>query len=104
MCSPAIIEQVKKRITRRNLLQELDSQGLRVLRAVLRIRIFQSGKFINFSSESVSFSRVIDLSHTLIPIFHWFVAGQEVTTRGKRTFVPPAIVEVKPVLNGILTK
>ena len=48
--------------------------------------------------ESVSFSRVIDLSHTLHPDFPaWFVAGQEVTTRGKRTFIPESIVEVRPV-------
>ena len=49
-------------------------------------------------AEEVSFSRVVDLSHTLHPDFPaWFSEGEEVTTRGKRTFVPPAIVEVKPV-------
>ncbi len=49
-------------------------------------------------SSQVSFSRVVDLSHTLNPDFPaWFQGGVEMTTRGNRTFVPPAIVDVKPV-------
>ena len=99
MCSPAIIEQVKKRITRRNLLRGIGLAGAASATSCLAD---QESSYRESSStslpESVSFSRVVDLSHTLHPDFPaWFVAGQEVTTRGKRTFVPPAIVEVKPV-------
>ena len=50
--------------------------------------------------DEVSFTRVVDLSHTLHPDFPaWFNAGQEMTTGGNRTFVPPAIVEVKPIFD-----
>ena len=101
MCSPAIIEQVKKRISRRNLLQGIGITGAASASGCLAQSVSLS-KVPDSSStslpESVSFTRVVDLSHTLHPDFPaWFVAGQEVTTRGKRTFIPPAIVEVKPV-------
>ncbi len=99
MCSPAIIEKVKKRITRRNLLQGIGLTGAATATGCL-LNQESSNRETSSTSlpESVSFSRVIDLSHTLHPDFPaWFVAGQEVTTRGKRTFIPPAIVEVRPV-------
>ena len=99
MCSPAIIEQVKKRISRRNLLQGIGITGAASASGCLAQSV-SSSKVPDSSSTSlpelVSFTRVVDLSHTLHPDFPaWFVAGQEVTTRGKRTFIPPAIVEVK---------
>ena len=99
MCSPAIIEQVKQRITRRNLLQGIGVAGAASATSCLADQESSNRESSSTSlPESVSFSRVVDLSHTLHPDFPaWFVAGQEVTTRGKRTFVPPAIVEVKPV-------
>ena len=99
MCSPAIIEQVRKRITRRNLLQGIGLAGAASATSCLADQESSNRKSSSSSlPESVSFSRVVDLSHTLHPDFPaWFVAGQEVTTRGKRTFIPPAIVEVKPV-------
>ena len=99
MCSPAIIEQVKKRITRRNLLQGIGLTGAATATGCLLDQESSNRETSSTSlPESVSFSRVIDLSHTLHPDFPaWFVAGQEVTTRGKRTFIPPAIVEVRPV-------
>ena len=113
MCSPAIIEQVKKRISRRNALAALGGAGAAASTGCLPAAV-SSGKSSSvpksahpapkkkrWSSkpvEEVSFSRVVDLSHTLHPDFPaWFSEGEEVTTRGKRTFVPPAIVEVKPV-------
>ena len=113
MCSPAIIEQVKKRISRRNALAALGGAGAAVSTGCLPAAV-SSGKSSSVSKsarhapkkkrwsskpvEEVSFSRVVDLSHTLHPDFPaWFSEGEEVRTRGKRTFVPPAIVEVKPV-------
>ncbi len=101
MCSPAIIEKVKKRITRRNLLQGIGVSGAASASGCLAQSVSSSKPPDSSSTnlpESVSFTRVVDLSHTLHPNFPaWFVAGQQVTTRGKRTFVPPEIVEVKSV-------
>ena len=95
----AIIEKVKKRITRCNLLQEFESWSRECFR--MSGSIVSSSKPPDSSSTNLLnefFTRVVDLSHTLHPNFPaWFVAGQQVTTRGKRTFVPPEIVEVKSV-------
>ena len=99
MCSPAIIEQVKKRITRRNLLQGIGFAEVASSTDCLSDQESSNRQSSSSSlPESVSFSRVADLSNTLHPDFSvWFVAEQEVITGGKSTFVPPAIVEVKPV-------
>ena len=99
MCSPAIIEQVKKRISRRNALAGLGAAGATAASGCLPGAKAKNKGWGSKPEEQISFSRVVDLSHTLHPEFPaWFEAGVEVTTRGKRTFVPPAIVEVKPVL------
>jgi len=98
MCSPAIIEHVKKRISRRNLLRGIGVTG--AAGAVGCVNRGSSDGSIGKNSlpDSVSFSRVVDLTHTLHPDFPaWFQGGVEMTTRGNRTFVPPAIVDVKPV-------
>ena len=113
MCSPALIEQVKKRISRRNALAALGGAASVASAGCLPAAVSSkksaspkntakpAPKQKRWSSkpvEQVSFSRVVDLSHTLHPDFPaWFSEGEEVTTRGNRTFVPPAVVEVKPV-------
>ena len=77
MCSPAIIEQVKKRITRRNLLQGIGLAGAASATSCLADQESSNRESSSTSlPESVSFSRVVDLSHTLHPDFPaWFVAG-----------------------------
>jgi len=99
MCSPAVIEHVKKRITRRNLLRGMGVAGAAGTAGCLTgVPSGGDGSGGTSLPDSVSFSRVVDLSHTLHPDFPaWFQGGVEMTTRGNRTFVPPAIVEVKPV-------
>ena len=113
MCSPAIIEQVKKRINRRNMLAGLGGIGAVAASGCLPAAVSSKKSAPSKNSatpapkkrrwaskpvDQVSFSRVVDLSHTLHPDFPaWFEEGKEITTKGNRTFVPPAIVEVKPV-------
>ncbi len=101
MCSPAVIEQVRKRISRRNALSGLGVVGASAVSGCVPPVLRKSEKAEKEKAslpEDFYFSRVVDLSHTLHPDFPaWFEEGVEVTTKGKRTFVPPAIVDVKPV-------
>ena len=72
MCSPAIIEKVKKRITRRNLLQGIGVSGAASASGCLAQSVSWSKPPDSSSTnlpESVSFTRVVNLSHTLHPNF-----------------------------------
>jgi len=94
MCAPHVIETVKKRIHRRNLLQ---AAGATTAAASAGCLSTDSPKTGTAAQNPVEFSRVVDLTHTLHKDFPaWFVGGQEMTSRGGRVFTPPAIVDVKP--------
>ena len=97
MCSPAIIEQVKKRITRRNLLQGIGLTGAATATGCLRIKNLPIEKPHRLLFLNRFLSRVIDLVIPHIRIFCMVCRQAGGLTRGKRTFIPPAIVEVKPV-------
>ena len=98
MCAPAVIEKVRERISRRKLLKGIGAAGAAVAGGGCVTTPSGTAKGVGTLPDEVSFGRVVDLSHTLHPGFPaWFTAGQEMTTRANRTFVPPAIVEVKPV-------
>ena len=93
MCSPALIEQVKKRISRRNALAALGGAASVASAGCLPAAVSSkksaspkntakpAPKKKRWSSkpvEQVSFSRVVDLSHTLHPDFPaWFSEGEE---------------------------
>ncbi|MDB4703474.1 cyclase family protein, partial [bacterium] len=95
MCSPNIIENVRKRISRRNLLKSFGAAG--VLASTGQVTAAKP-KSKNKTHKPVTFSRVVDLSHTLHPDFPaWFVPGVE-KTFGTKTFSPPAIVEVERIM------
>ena len=96
MCTPNVIEKVRKRLSRRNLLKG---------GAASAAGIFASGcvpeskaKPNNKTPDQVSFNRVVDLTHTLHPEFPaWFIPGVE-SKFGTKTFLPPAIVEVERIM------
>ena len=70
MCSPAIIERVKKRITRRNLLQGIEFAEVASSTDCLSDQESSNRQSSSSSLlESVSFSRVADLVIPCIPIF-----------------------------------
>ena len=95
MCSPNIIENVRKRISRRNLLKSFGAAG--VLASTGQVTAAKP-KSKNKTHKPVTFSRVVDLSHTLHPDFPaWFIPGVE-KTFGTKTFSPPAIVEVERIM------
>ena len=95
MCSPNIIENVRKRISRRNLLKSFGAAG--VLASTGQVTAAKQ-KSKNKTHKPVTFSRVVDLSHTLHPDFPaWFIPGVE-KTFGTKTFSPPAIVEVERIM------
>lgn len=97
MCAPHIIESVRKRINRRKLLQGAVVATAGATAGCLRSSPDGSGSAPE-SQNTFGYSRVVDLTHTLHKDFPaWFVAGQEMTLRGGRNFIPPAIVDVKPV-------
>ena len=95
MCSPNIIENVRKRISRRNLLKSFGAAG--VLASTGQVTAAKPNSK-NKTHKPVTFSRVVDLSHTLHPDFPaWFIPGVE-KTFGTKTFSPPAIVEVERIM------
>ena len=96
MCTPNIIEKVRSRISRRNLLKS----GAAATAGILTTGCNTPSKTRSHKSNSkpVSFNQVIDLTHTLHPKFPaWFVPGVE-HKGGTKTFLPPAIVEVERVM------
>ena len=98
MCYTAIIEQIKRRITPRNMFNVTNIAGVLCTSICVSVSGFveqASSSTVPRLPESVFFSQVVDLSHTLNSEFPaWFVPGNEVTTNGNRTFVPAAIVNV----------
>ena len=73
MCSPNIIENVRNRISRRNLLKSFGAAG--VLASTGQVTAAKP-KSKNKTHKPVTFSRVVDLSHTLHPDFPaWFIRG-----------------------------
>ena len=94
MCSPNIIEKVRQRISRRDLLKTTATAAAGVLAAGCQSTAKAKAAP---ATEPISFTRVVDLSHTLHPDFPaWFVPGEE-KAFGTKTFLPPAIVEVERV-------
>ena len=94
MCSPNVIEKVRQRISRRDLLKTTATAAAGVLAAGCQSTAKAKAAP---ASEPISFTRVVDLSHTLHPDFPaWFVPGEE-KAFGTKTFLPPAIVEVERV-------
>ncbi len=94
MCSPNVIEKVRQRISRRDLLKTTATAAAGVLAAGCQSTAKAKAAP---ATEPISFTRVVDLSHTLHPDFPaWFVPGEE-KAFGKKTFLPPAIVEVERV-------
>ena len=96
MCTPNIIEKVRSRISRRNLLKS----GAAATAGILTTGCNTPSKTRSHecNSKPVSFNQVIDLTHTLHPKFPaWFVPGVE-HKGGTKTFLPPAIVEVERVM------
>ena len=93
MCSPNVIEKVRQRISRRDLLKTTAAAAA----GVLAVGCQSTAKAKAAPAEPISFTRVVDLSHTLHPDFPaWFVPGEE-KAFGTKTFLPPAIVEVERV-------
>lgn len=93
MCCPNVIEKVRQRISRRDLLKSTGAAAAGVLAAGCKTTAKAAP-----ATEPVSFTRVVDLSHTLHPDFPaWFVPGVE-HKRGEKTFLPPPIVEVERVM------
>ena len=94
MCCPNVIEKVRQRISRRDLLKTTGAAAAGVLAAGCQ---FTAKAKAAPATEPISFTRVVDLSHTLQPDFPaWFVPGEE-KAFGTKTFLPPAIVEVERV-------
>ena len=94
MCCPNVIEKVRQRISRRDLLKTTATAAAGVLAAGCQSTAKAKAAP---ATEPISFTRVVDLSHTLHPDFPaWFVPGEE-KAFGKKTFLPPAIVEVERV-------
>ena len=94
MCSPNVIEKVRQRISRRDLLKTTAAAAAGVLAAGCQSTAKAKAAP---ATEPISFTRVVDLSHTLHPDFPaWFVPGEE-KAFGTKTFLPPAIVEVERV-------
>lgn len=94
MCSPNVIEKVRQRISRRDLLKTTATAAAGVLAAGCQSTAKAKAAP---ATEPISFTRVVDLSHTLHPDFPaWFVPGEE-KAFGTKTFLPPAIVEVERV-------
>ena len=94
MCSPNVIEKVRQRISRRDLLKTTATAAAGVLAAGCQSSAKAKAAP---ATEPISFTRVVDLSHTLHPDFPaWFVPGEE-KAFGTKTFLPPAIVEVERV-------
>lgn len=94
MCSPNVIEKVRQSISRRDLLKTTATAAAGVLAAGCQSTAKAKAAP---ATEPISFTRVVDLSHTLHPDFPaWFVPGEE-KAFGTKTFLPPAIVEVERV-------
>jgi len=94
MCCPSVIEKVRQRISRRDLLKTTGAAAAGVVTAGCQTATKAKAPS---AAEPISFNRVVDLSHTLHPDFPaWFVPGQK-KTFGNKTFLPPAIVEVERV-------
>ena len=94
MCAPSVIEKVRQRISRRDLLKSTTAAAAGVLAAGCQTTAKAKAAP---ATEPISFTRVVDLSHTLHPDFPaWFVPGVE-KTFGTKTFLPPAIVDVERV-------
>ena len=94
MCSPNVIAKVRQRISRRDLLKTTATAAAGVLAAGCQSTAKAKAAP---ATEPISFTRVVDLSHTLHPDFPaWFVPGEE-KAFGTKTFLPPAIVEVERV-------
>ena len=94
MCSPNVIEKVRQSISRRDILKTTASAAAGVLAAGCQSTAKSKAAP---ATEPISFTRVVDLSHTLHPDFPaWFVPGEE-KAFGTKTFLPPAIVEVERV-------
>ena len=94
MCCPNVIEKVRQRISRRDLLKTTGAAAAGVLAAGCQSTAKAKAAP---ATEPISFTRVVDLSHTLHPDFPaWFVPGEE-KAFGTKTFLPPAIVEVERV-------
>ena len=92
MCAPSVIEKVRQRISRRDLLKSTAAAAGGVLTAGCQSTPKSQAAPAN---EPVSFTRVVDLSHTLHPDFPaWFVPGVPHLDQ----FLPPAIVEVERVM------
>jgi kynurenine formamidase len=102
MCAPYVMESVQKRINRRNLIQAAGAVTAAATTGCLTSD--QPPEKVSASSGNprsinpISYSRVIDLTHTLNKDFPaWFVGEQELTSRAGRTFVPPPVIDVKPM-------
>jgi kynurenine formamidase len=92
MCAPSVIEKVRQRISRRDLLK---STGVAAAGALAAGCQSTTKAKAAPATEPISFTQVVDLSHTLHPDFPaWFVPG--VPHEGR--FLPPAIVEVERVM------
>ena len=75
MCCPNVIEKVRQRISRRDLLKTTGAAAAGVLAAGCQSTAKAKAAP---ATEPISFTRVVDLSHTLHPDFPaWFVPGEE---------------------------
>ena len=100
MCAPNVIEKVRERISRRDLLKKTTAAAAGVLAVGCQSLPKPKSKSNSGAplTKPFTFKRVVDLSHTLHPDFPaWFVPGKE-RKSGERTLVPPAIVEVQRVM------
>jgi len=100
MCAPYVIEKVRERLSRRDLLKKTAAAAAGVLAAGCQSLPKPKSKSNSGAplTKPFTFKRVVDLSHTLHPDFPaWFVPGKE-RKSGERTLVPPAIVEVQRVM------
>ena len=92
MCAPSVIEKVRQRISRRDLLKSTAAAAAGVLAAGCQTTAKAKAAP---ATEPISFTRVVDLSHTLHPDFPaWFVPGVPHLDQ----FLPPAIVEVERIM------
>ena len=103
MCAPYIMDSVQKRINRRNILKAAGAATAAATTAGCITSDHSHASTSSTKTESsrlnpISYSHVVDLTHTLHKGFPaWFVGGQELTSRAGRTFLPPPVIDVKPM-------
>ena len=95
MCSPNIIENVRNRISRRNLLKSFGAAG--VLASTGQVTAAKP-KSKNKTHKPVTFSRVVDTKSYSSSGFSGVVYSGGGKDFGTKTFSPPAIVEVERIM------